>query len=555
MALVKTEEIISQSRGFGSLPFLRQLGLMIGLAASVAIGVAVVLWSRTPSYSLLYSNLGEQDVSEIAQALQQADIPYKLSRDASTIMVPGDKVHDARLKLASQGLPKGFGVGFELLDRQQTFGVSQFMENARYQRALEGELARTIASLRKVRSARVHLAIPKQTAFVRSRKKPSASVTVDLYAGRSLDEEQVAAIAHMVAASVPDMEVDQVTIIDQRGRLLTDPSRSSDMRLTASQFEHRKRIEEYLTRRIENILVPVMGENAVRAQVTADIDFTVTEQTRESYNPDLPAIRSEQIVEEQDSGGASQAAGIPGSVSNQPGGADKGQVASAQAPASPQAGGQAAGGAQTRSSRSRVIRNYELDKTISHTRSGGGAIRRLSVAVVVDDKTVVGENGEVSKQPLSQEELDRLTALVKEAVGFDATRGDRVNVVNTAFSTPPEPEPLPEPSLLENDALWSMGKQGLGILLVLFLIFGVLKPVMRDLAAKGRAVPAAGGGGASLPPGMAEDQLTLSGPQGVPQLPAGESSDYESNLTAARNLASQDPKRVAQVVNNWVSNE
>ena len=544
MALVKTDEIVSQSRGFSNLPWLRQIGLMVGLAASVAIGVAAVLWSQTPNYSLLYSNLSEQDVSEIAQALQQADIPYKLSKDATTIMVPDKKVHDARLKLAGQGLPKGVGVGFELLDQQQTFGVSQFMENARYQRALEGELARTIASLQKVRGARVHLAIPKQTAFVRARKKPSASVTVDLYAGRTLGEEQVAAISHMVAASVPDMEVEQVTIIDQRGRLLTAAEGSRDMRLTATQFEHRKRVEEYFIKRIEDILTPIAGEGAVRAQVTADIDYTVTEQTRESYNPDLPAIRSEQTIEEQSGDGAGRAAGIPGSASNQPGEKDNQGDGAGQAPA----------GSVTSSRR--VTRNYELDKTISHTRSGGGGVRRLSVAVVVDDKSVVNEDGEVVREPLSEEELARLTSLVKEAVGFDALRGDSVKVVNSSFSTPPPAEPLPEPSLLENDALWSMGKQGLGILLVLFLVFGVLKPVMRDLAAKGREIPAsrAAAAGGALPPGMAEDQLSLSGPQGAPGLPPGQ-SDYETNLTAARSLASQDPKRVAQVVNNWVSNE
>ncbi len=544
MALVKSDEIVSQTRGFNSLPWLRQIGLMVGLAASVAIGVAAVLWSQTPNYSLLYSNLSEQDVSEIVQALQQADIPYKLSKDASTVMVADKHVHDARLKLASQGLPKGVGVGFELLDQQQTFGVSQFMENARYQRALEGELARTISSLQKVRSARVHLAIPKQTAFVRNRKKPSASVTVDLYAGRSLGEEQVAAISHMVAASVPGMEVEQVTIIDQRGRLLTTAEGSSDMRLTATQFEHRKRVEEYLIKRIEDILTPITGEGAVRAQVTADIDYTVSEQTRESYNPDMPAIRSEQTFEEQSSGNRTLAAGVPGSVSNQPG--DKGDQSSST--------DQAAAENPASSSR-RVTRNYELDKTISHTRSGGGGIRRLSVAVVVDDKSVVNEDGEVIREPLSKEEMERLTGLVKEAVGFDALRGDRVNVVNTAFSVPPAPEALPEPSLLENDALWEMGKQGLGILLVVLLVFGVLKPVMRDLAAKGKDLPArtlpAGG---ALPAGMAEDQLSLSGPQGVPGLPPGQ-SDYDANLTAARSLASQDPKRVAQVVNNWVSNE
>ncbi len=542
MALVKTEELISQSRGFNNLGWLRQIGLMVGLAASVAIGVAAVLWSQTPDYRLLYSNLSTQDATEIAQALQQATIPYQLSADESAVMVPEKHIHDARIKLAGQGLPRGSGVGFELLDKQQTFGVSQFMENARYQHALEGELARTIASINSVRGARVHLAIPKRTVFVRKRSKPTASITVDLYAGRTLSEEQVAAIGHMVAASIPDMDVSQVTIIDQRGHLLTTPEGSNDMRLTALHFAYRKRVEDYYIKRIEDLLTPIMGAGAVRAQVSAVIDNTVTEQTRESYNPDDPAIRSEQTMEEKTTGEL-PAGGIPGSVSNQPD-SQLGQKEATPVPS-----------AQPGSSSRKVTRNYELDKTISHTRATGGNIRRLSVAVALDNKTTVNEDGETIRTPLSSDEITRITGLIKEAVGFNTLRGDRINVINTAFAVPPTPEALPEPSMFAGENLWNLIKQVLVVALVGFLVFGVLKPVMRDLAAKGKALPAAGGNAGQFPGAIAEDQLSLSD-QSVPRLPgATGTGSYDTNLNTAQTLAAQDPKRVAQVVNNWVASE
>lgn len=536
MAVVKTEDVVTPARGFYGLPLLRQLGLMAGLAASVAIGVAVVLWSQEPSYKMLYSNLAEKDSVAIAESLQNAGIPYKLGNGTATIMVPGDRVHEARLKLAGEGLPKGAGAGFELLDNQKGFGISQFMENARYQRALEGELARTIASINTVRSARVHLAIPKQSAFVRNRKQPTASVMVDLFAGRKLSEGQAAAISHLVAASIPNLDAERVTIIDQQGRLLTAPETSDDMRLTATQFEYRKRVEEYYIQRIEDILSPIVGMGAVKAQVNADMDFTLTEQTQESFNPELAAVRSEQTVEEQSAGG-SAARGVPGSLSNQP-----------PETAAPTEGEQAAVGSSMR----RTTRNYELDKTISHTRKTSGVIQRLSVAVVVDDRVEVNEDGEVTRTPLSEEELARFTELVKEAVGFDERRGDSVNVINASFTIPPEPEPLPEPSLFASVDWWAMLRQLLAIGAVGFLIFGVLRPVLRELAAKGSASPAIAQGAE----GLAEDRLMLGHGQQAALPGAGAATTaYETHLNAARTLAAQDPKRVAQVVNNWVSSE
>jgi len=529
MALVKTDDITLQARGFNGLSLFRQLGLMIGLAASVAVGVAAALWTQGPSYKLLYSNLTEQDAGAISASLESSGIKYKLSDDSSTIMVDSSQVHSARLKLASQGLPKGGGAGFELLKDQGGFGVSQFMENARYQQALEGELARTISSIQSVQSARVHLAIPKQTAFIRGRKKPTASVTINLLPGRNIEGDEVAAIAHMVAASIPNLEVDQVTVIDQRGRLLTSPGSSNDMRLSSTQFEYRKRLEEHYMRRIEDILTPVVGMGGVKAQVSADIDFTVTEQTQESFNPDLPAIRSEQTVEEQ-SGSAQSAGGVPGTLSNQPPG-----TAAENTSAEP------SGGSSTR----RSTRNYELDKTISHIRAGGSSIKRLSVAVVVDDKQETDpDTGEVTRTPLTEEELTRFTNLVKEAIGFNIQRGDSVNVINAAFSIPPEPEPLPEPSFFDSPTLWSTLKNILVGGFILFLVFGVLRPVLKELVVKGKTIPSP----EMIAARMAQDQLSLSGG-------GGQASGYENNLNTARTLVSQDPKRVAQVVNNWVAND
>ena len=537
MAVVTKDNMVMPARGFYGLSMLRQFGLMAGLAASVAIGVAVVLWSQKPSYRMLYSGLAEQDSAAVVQSLQKSGISYELADGAGTVMVPADDVHEARLKLAGEGLPKGVGAGFELLDSQKGFGVSQFMENARYQRALEGELAQTIASISSVRAARVHLAIPKQTAFVRSQKKPTASVTVDLYAGRGLDEGQVAAIGHMVAASIPNLDVDQVTIIDQQGRLLTQPEAGDDMRLTATQFDYRKRVEAYYTKRIEDLVTPIAGLGAVKAQVNADMDFTVTEETQESFNPNQPAVRSEQTVDEKTLL-SQQAGGVPGSLSN-------------QAPSSGAAAAAGDAAAPTGSSVQRATRNYEIDKTISHTKRNGAAIKRLSAAVVLDDRMSVDEDGETVREPLSEEDITRITNLVKEAIGFDAERGDSVNVINQSFTLPPVPEEVPEPSMFSAMNIWDIAKQALAIGAVGFLIFGVLRPVLRELAAKGKAAPQMMLQGDGQ---MTEDQLSLSGGMRPAGLPPG-GGGYDANLNAARTLASQDPKRTAQVVRNWVAAE
>ena len=546
MAEAKSSQLALSAHGFNSLPIIRQVGLLLGVAASIAIGVGVALWSKEPDFRTVFTGLAESDVMEVTTALQQVGIPFKIA-GSGIVMVPADQVHDARLKLAGQGLPNSNSGGFDLLDKDQGFGTSQFMEQARYQRALEGELAQTVAKLRNIESARVHLAIPKQSAFVRNQKKPRASVFINLFSGRNLDEGQIAAIIHLVASSIPNLEPENVSLIDQKGRLLSTPDDGGQFGMSSSQFAHRKRLEEHLTQRIESLLTPIVGMGAVTAQVTAELDFTVTEQTQESFNPDLPAIRSEQTREER-LGAGQGAAGIPGALSNEPqaGGTIDGRGAG---------GEQAALDSSLKSNR-HVTRNYELDRTVSHTRMPAGSMRRLSVAVVVDHKQTVDENGEVTRQAFTEQEMARITALVKEAVGFDVRRGDSVSVINEPFTQPAEVGDLPEPELLEQPWVWQAGKIAVGVLAVLLLFLVILRPLVRSLAEKGAALPAPA---PSFDPSqMSPEQLALMGGGGaagqVPQLPQ-KNDQYENNLGTVQGMVQQDPGRVAQVVKQWVSED
>ena len=541
MATAPQNSLAASLAGIGKLPMVRQVGLMVAFAAAVALGVAIVLWSQTPNYRILYGSLSNQEIVDITNVLDQNGIEYKLNDMTGAIMVPADRVHEARLKLAGLGLPKGRGSGYELLDKDQGFSTSQFIESARYQRALEGELARTISSLNSIQSARVHLALPKQSAFVRARKKPSASVMVTLYQGRTLSPDQAASIAHMVASSIPNLETENVTIVDQNGRLLSTPETADELRYTATQFEYRRQLEEYYIKRIETILAPLVGADSVRAQVVAELDFTVTEQTQESFNPDLPAIRSEQTVEENRVGAAS--GGVPGTLSNQPpgGGATAGEAAAEQK--------------GSRDTSRRVVRNYELDRTVSHTRMPTGSLRRLSAAVVVDERRSVAEDGTVTTEPLSDAEMERINSLVREAIGFSAQRGDSVNVINAPFQAPPPAEPAPEPGILEQPWVWDLGKQLAGLALLIFLILGVIKPVLKNLAEKGRTqeVPV-GPDGQLMLENMEGGAPALPGGEGAPQL-AAPNKQYEDQLAAAKSMAAQEPEKVAQVVRQWVDSD
>lgn len=514
-------------------PIFQQIAIMVGIAASVAIGVAVVLWSQTPSYGILFGGLAQKDSVAVAQALQEAGVDYRVDESNGAIMVPSQDLQEARMLLAGKGLPQSNAMGFELIQQDSGFGTSRLVENARYQKAIEGELARTIMTLAPVESARVHLAMPKQSVFIRNRKVPSASVALQLYPGRSLEQTQVEAITHLVASSVPELDASKVTVVDQKGRLLTEDKGSEDMQLTASQFEYTRNLEDHFKQRVEEILSPLLGRDNLRAEVTAEVDFTSTEQTHEIYNPDNTTLRSEQVNEQQSSQLAVQ--GVPGALSNQPPAAGTApEVATAGA-----TGGQAANPLNVSKL---ATRNYEVDKTISHTRLPSNRVRRLSVAVVVNNRTLTDAQGGTRVAERSPEEINRITDLVKEAVGYNFSRGDRVQVISEPFFVAATPEPLPEESFWQQPWFWDLLRQLGGLALVLLLIFGVLRPTMSHLLrARERQSLEAALANASL----RDDEATL----------LSQPNSYEKTLHAARNMIADDPKRVAQVVKKWIAED
>ncbi len=559
-------------RGLAGLTIARQIGLMLGLALSVAIGVAIVLWSQEPSYGRLYSEIGESDVAEILEILNKENIKYKVETGSGAIMVPMDQVSAIKLKLAAQGLPKSNSLGYELLDKEQGFGTSKSVETMRFQRALEGEIARTIMSIQNVKTARVLLAIPAQSVFVRERKKPSASVIVNLYQGRSLDKGQVESIIHLVASSVPQLEAEQVTVVDQKGQLLNSNDSSVAGNLTSKQFEYKKNIEEHLMGRIENILSPLVGSDGMRVQISADVDFTETDRTQEMFNPDLPALRSEQTSEEQSTLSPTQ--GVPGALSNQP-------TPAGAAPDPATASNSTASGATNSttspsSASKNATKNYELDKTITHTRLATGALRRLSVAVVVDDRHMPQGDGTIKAQPYSQEDIHRFSDLVKQAVGFDNSRGDQVTVTNVTFKIDDLVEALPPIPIWEQGWFLDLTKQVAAVLAVLFLLFGVLRPTMRSLV--GRDVEEK----KALALAEAQEKAAAMGgtvgfnEQGVPvAVPAGQQNvnfsttpeeiqdmllldvpqSYEHRLEYVKRLVDDDSKVVAQVIKSWIKKD
>jgi flagellar M-ring protein FliF len=522
-------------------PSLRPLAFLIGIAAAVAAGVVIVLWSKEPTYSLLYGNLGQQDAAQIAQALDANNVPYKL--DGGTISVPADSVHNARLKLAAQGLPEGDG-GFAMMSKEPGFGVSQFMEGARYQHALETELARTISNLQAIEGARVHLALPRQSAFVRDRRAPSASVFLQMKPGRRLESEQVTAIVNLVASSIPELEAEQVTVVDQQGRLLSAPSGSDEFAAREKQLEIARGMEERYTQRVEQLLAPLVGPGRVRAQVVADVELSTTEEAREQYRPESQIVRSEQTAEEASRNGSGPQ-GVPGALTNQP------PAPGVALPPGVAAGAQAASADPAVQSPSpdntsrQATRNYEIDRTVAYTRQPAGRLKRLTVAVLVDNLRTTDEEGEVTETALTPEQIENMTRLVKDAVGFDQARGDSVNVVNASFrgELTPEEVTLDEIPLWERPLVRDVAKLLAGLIVLLVLVLMVLRPMIRGLLATPRVAhaPAALPGGAqgSLPGGQA----------------AGVPLDYDGQISQARSLVTQDAARVAQVVKTWVGDD
>jgi flagellar M-ring protein FliF len=567
---------------------LRPLLLLIGIAAAVAAGVWIVLWSRAPTYSLLSANLSPQDEAQVAQALDAAQIPYRLNSGSSGIEVPAERLDEARLKLAGQGVTDSDS--FAALEKSSGFGVSQFMEDVRYQHALEMELARTIASLQPVAGARVNLAEPRQSVFVSDNRTASASVFVQLKPGSNLEAEQVQAIVNLVASSVPNLSPGQVTVVDQQGRLLSAPSGHDAYAMDERQYDMVHRMETDYARRIEALLSPMVGPGLVHAQVVADLNMGVSEQAKELYTPNSQIVRSEQLSEQ--SAGGPGTGGVPGSLSNEPpapgvlappaaaqaaagqtaaaagaapqtaaqgAGAQSSAVTTAGAPAGapgqaatqPVGGGVGAIPGDKTLSRD-VTRNYEIDRTLAYTSQPAGTIRRLTVAVLIGNRNVTGADGKVTKVPLDAQELARVTQLVKDAVGFDASRGDSVSVVNASLDSTTAPatdggNSFQAPPLWQSPFAWSLLRIVAGLVVVLVLVLSVLRPLVKTLATSLRFAPAA--------------PQTLSAAEGgTPSLPAGHREivstvSHEQQLAQARTLVTQDPKRVAQVVRGWVGQD
>ncbi|WNY86551.1 flagellar basal-body MS-ring/collar protein FliF [Leclercia adecarboxylata] len=530
--------------------------LIVAGAAAIAIVVAMVLWAKQPDYRTLFSNLSDQDGGAIVTQLTQMNVPYRFADNGGALEVPADKVHELRLRLAQQGLPKGGAVGFELLD-QEKFGISQFSEQVNYQRALEGELARTIETLGPLKSARVHLAMPKPTLFVREQKAPSASVTVNLQPGRALDEGQISAVVHLVSSAVAGLPPGNVTLVDQTGRLLTK-SNTGDRDLNDAQLKYATDVENRIQSRIEAILGPIVGTTNVHAQVTAQIDFSDKEQTEEQYRPNGDAaqavMRSRQVNENLQVGGPFPG-GVPGALSNQPAPANTAPI---NAPAQNQQNGQQANQQQTaaaansgpRTSSRNETTNYEVDRTIRHTKMNTGDVQRLSVAVVVNYKTLP----DGKPLPLTAEQMKQIENLTREAMGYSEKRGDTLNVVNSPFSAVDDNSgELPFWKTQSFIAQMMDAGRWLLVVIVAWLLWRkAVRPLLVRRAEEAKALKEQ----TTLRQETEEAvEVRLSKDEQLQQRRANQRMGAEVMSQRIREMSDNDPRVVALVIRQWMSNE
>ena len=531
----------------------QRMRLGAGLALLVIAALAALLLTAKPDYKVLFAGLSDKDGGAIVAQLSQMNVPYKHADGGGAILIPADKVHDVRLRLASQGLPKGSVAGFELMEASK-FGMTQFQERLNFQRGLEGELTRSIQALSSVQSARVHLALPNQNGFFREQQKPSASVLISFYPGQGLDRAQLAGIVHLVASSVPDLARSAVSVLDDTGKLLSSSPDGNNSAFDAQQLQYVQMLEQQYTRRIMDILEPVMGRDNIKAQVSAEVDFTQTESTSEQHRPNLSsdasAIRSQQVIENGGTTGTLQPSGVPGATSNQPPAASTAPIngAAPQLAAAGQQGGMS-GGLGPNAKRE-LVTNYEVDKTVRVTRGGSGSVKRLSAAVVVNYQPVADDKGVMTGKALSPEQLEQMTALVRETIGFNKDRGDSVNLMNAPFKVDTVASndlPLwkqPETLELARSFAWPVG-------LSLFAALVVLGLVRPGLKAMSQPAPLALENASQL------DALEAD----VPQRPAlgapndGEPTLEQMRLQDARALALANPMAVANIMKNWVNGE
>ncbi|GKW10581.1 flagellar M-ring protein [Pectobacterium carotovorum subsp. carotovorum] len=552
-------EILNRLRANPKIP------LLIAAAATIAIVVALTLWAKSPDYRVLYSNINDRDGGAIVSELTKLNIPYRFAENGGAIMIPAANVYETRLRLAQLGLPKGGAVGFELLD-QEKFGISQFSEQINYQRALEGELSRTIETLGPVQNARVHLAIPKPSLFVREQKSPSSSVTLTLQPGRALDEGQINSIVYMVSSSVAGLPPDNVTVVDQTGRLLTQAG-GSGRDLNAAQLKYSNEVEAMYQRRIESIIAPMVGMGNVHAQVTAQIDFSAREQTDEQYQPNQPpdkaAVRSQQTSQSEQKGGPN-VGGVPGALTNQPAPAPTAPIATApnNANANNQAGQQNPNNAagtqansanaviQTSNVRNDATTNYEVDKTILHTKHSTGGVKRLSAAVIVNYQPP-GEDGK--PVALTEDQIKQIETVAREAMGFSAERGDTLNVVNTPFMD--SAEGSSELPFWQKQAFFDLLMEAGRWLLVLIVAWILWRKLVRPQLQRKSLQQEAALAAATLNKGNDDVVVNLSTSEIEQQRKSQQRVSAEMQSNRIRELAENDPRVVALVIRQWMSSE
>lgn len=551
MAVANDVLLSEKVSSFTQMPGAQKFLIGLGIAAVIAVMAGVWIWSQQPDYRVLFSNFNDRDGGAIVASLQQMNVPYKFAEGGGAILVPAGQVHDARLKLAAQGLPKGGNVGFELMENQK-LGVSQFLEQVNFQRALEGELARSIESIAAVQAARIHLALPKASVFVRDRQQPTASVLLNLHPGRTLDTQQVSAVVHLVASSVPDLPIKNVTIVDQNGNLLSETGKPGAINgLDATQLKYVQELQQNIVKRVESIITPIVGVNNVRAEATADVDFSRSEQAAETYKPNLAAdassVRSQQSSESSNPNNANPT-GVPGALTNQP-------PVPAIAPITAAGNNNAAAGTPAlQNTRKDTTVNYEVDKTIRYVQQPMGGIKRLSVAVVVNYKRSTDKSGKTVSIPLTDAEKTQISDLVKEAMGYSKERGDSLNVVNSPFAGM-EREVIAELPLWKQADMIQLakeiGKYLVAGIVLLYLFFRILKPMLRKLSGQDAAAinPAE-----ALPvPDADEDPVQIGTAAKMLEQEKRQVSSYEKNMEMAKKLAKEDPKIVANVVKSWVN--
>jgi flagellar M-ring protein FliF len=567
---------IRQIDGFTQSSSFRQLLILVALAATLSFMVGFFLWGQKPSLVPLYTNLGPKESAAVVEALRTAKKNYQLSADGAILVDPA-QLPAVRMLLASEGLPSGNGVGLEMLDKDQSLGTSQFVEQARYQHAIEVELARSIETIQGVSAARVHLATPKQSVFVREQQKPTASVVVELSPGQSLTADQVRAIVHLVASSVAGMKPENVSVIDQRGELLSQNSDdASGMGLTDKQFAYRQRVERAYARQIEALLTPIVGANQVRAQVSADIDFSRQEGTSETYGPKTGVVLSEQTNDTTRAlGDQGINGGVPGALSNQPpgGGTVTPQTSGGLQPPANLNVQQYQQIIQTPiSTQKNETRNYNVDKTIRHTQYASGAVDKLNVAVLLDEKTVTDKDGKTKSEPMSDAELARIKDLVSQAVGLDEQRGDKLTLASIPF-VEQKIEKVSVPLWQQDWFMPLLKNLGLGVTMLLIFLM-VVRPLLKMLADKSRPEALPHQPGAALPNGTEDNGMNeegvsftrqageggqISGPddvdnlEGVPQLVGAAS--YADKLKQLKQSINHDPKAVAAVIKQWTHSE